>query len=101
MDEPERMDHEGARLDPDALLAQGAWMRRLALALAGRDGEDLVQETWLGILTRPVTRVERPRAWLAAALRNAARMRVRGEERRARREERAAREVSEPSTDEL
>ena len=33
-------------LDPAELLAQRAWMRRFAAALAGAEGEDLVQEAW-------------------------------------------------------
>ena len=87
--------------DPGELLAQRAWMQRLAAALAGAEGEDVVQETWLRLLTRPMPVLERPRAWLASALRNAARSRARGEERRRRREERAPIPENEPSTDEL
>src|SRR5688572_15136995 len=88
------------RQDPAELLAQRAWMRRFAAALAGGEGEDLAQDAWVRLLARPVPALTRPRAWLASVLRNAARMRTREHERRSARERRAAPEHA-PSTDEL
>jgi DNA-directed RNA polymerase specialized sigma24 family protein len=40
-------DSPSSPLDPAELLAQRAWMRRFAAALAGSDGEDLVQDAWV------------------------------------------------------
>jgi DNA-directed RNA polymerase specialized sigma24 family protein len=60
-------------------------MHRFAAALAGAEGDDLVQEAWGRILTGPAPALARPRAWLARVLRNAARMRLRGTVRRERR----------------
>jgi RNA polymerase sigma factor (sigma-70 family) len=86
---------------PDELLTHAAWMRRFATALAGADGEDLAQDAWVRVLTRPLPALERPRAWLASALRNAARSRARGAARRAQREAAHAGEPAEPSGAEL
>jgi DNA-directed RNA polymerase specialized sigma24 family protein len=88
-------------LDPSELLEQRAWMVRFAAALVGREGEDLVQETWVRLLQRPLPALQHPRAWLARVLRNAAGMGGRADERRRRREERVARPEAEPSTGEL
>jgi RNA polymerase sigma-70 factor (ECF subfamily) len=88
-------------LDPDELLAQRAWMRRFAAALAGAEGEDLVQEAWVRALTDRAPALARPRAWLAKVLRNAARMRKRGAVRREQREAQVAREEALAPTDEL
>ncbi|HEU4412383.1 MAG TPA: sigma-70 family RNA polymerase sigma factor [Polyangiaceae bacterium] len=94
------MPDNARALRPDELLAQAAWLRRLASALVGgaSDADDLVQETWLAALRRP-PRVDAPdgpepplRRWLAEVLRNAARMRVRGATRRVVRDERYAAE---------
>src|SRR6185503_11388300 len=83
-------DRPSPSLDPAELLAQRAWLQRFAAALAGAEGEDLVQDTWLRVLERPQTALARPHAW-----------RARAERRRARREEQAARPEAEPSTVEL
>ncbi|HEX6884569.1 MAG TPA: sigma-70 family RNA polymerase sigma factor [Planctomycetota bacterium] len=88
-------------LDPAELLAQRAWMRRFAAALAGAEGEDLVQEAWVRVLSGRAPALARPRAWLAHVLRNAARMQKRGALRREQREVQAAREEALASTDEL
>ncbi len=86
----------------EALLGDGAWMRRLAAALVGRDGDDLVQDTWLAVLRRRPRGLERPRAWLATVMKNAARMRARGGGRLREREALAARPPdAEPSAVDL
>ncbi|HEY8146753.1 MAG TPA: sigma factor, partial [Kofleriaceae bacterium] len=76
---------------PDALVAHAAWMRRLALALTGgeSDADDLVQDAWVAALRSPPEPGRAPRPWLAAVVRNAWRMRLRGEGRRRTREEAA------------
>src|SRR5262245_41183925 len=94
-------DRPSRPLDPAELLAQRAWMRRFAAALAGAEGEDLVQDAWVRVLSSGTPALARPRAWLAHVLRNAARMGQRGTVRREQREVRAAREEALSSTDEL
>ena len=78
----------------EALLAESAWLRRLATSLV-RDpaaAEDLVQETWLAALKNPPT-TDRPlRPWLRTVLENFVRMRARAEQSRAARERREARD---------
>ncbi|HEU5055137.1 MAG TPA: sigma-70 family RNA polymerase sigma factor, partial [Kofleriaceae bacterium] len=78
---------------PDALVAHAAWMRRLALALTGggeADADDLVQEAYVAALRNPPDPDRAPRPWLAEVVRNAWRMRLRGERRRRTREVGAA-----------
>jgi len=85
---------DGAReLRMDELLAHAGWVRSLAAALVGdaASAEDLVQDTWLAALHRPPPPDVPPRPWLARIVRNLARNRWRGEERRKRREIDAAR----------
>src|SRR6185436_11464176 len=94
-------DRPSCPLDPAELLAQRAWMRRFAAALAGAEGEDLVQEAWVRVLTTRAPALARPRAWLASVLLNAARMRKRGAVRREQREAEVAREEALAPTDEL
>ena len=94
-------DRPSPSLDPAELLAQRAWMRRFAAALAGAEGEDLVQDAWVRVLSAPDPALARPRAWLASVMRNAARMGQRGAIRREQREAQAAREEALASTDEL
>ncbi|NVB80962.1 MAG: sigma-70 family RNA polymerase sigma factor [Kofleriaceae bacterium] len=73
----------------EQLLADAAWLRRLALTLAGNetDADDLVQESWIAAWRRqPDT--DRPlRPWLAKVVRDVAGMKRRSERRRAVREE--------------
>lgn len=76
-------------------------MRRLGAALAGGEGEDLVQETWLVALAGPQRAVTHPRRWLATVMRNLARARARRDGRRERREEQREPRQAEPSTHEL
>lgn len=75
-------------MGPDALVAHAAWMRRLALALTGReaDADDLVQEAYVAALRSPPDPARAARPWLAEVVRNAWRMRLRGERRRRTRE---------------
>src|SRR5262245_2824470 len=94
-------DHPSRPLDPTELLVQRAWMRRFAAALAGAEGEDLVQEAWVRVLTARAPALAQPRAWLASVLRNAARMGKRAAVRREQREAQAAREEALAPTDEL
>lgn len=87
--EPDRDDAKVARL-----LEEAPWLRRLAGRIDRTHAEDLAQEVLLAALVAPAPR-GRLRAWLAGILRNLARETRRGEMRRARREERAARQDGE------
>jgi RNA polymerase sigma-70 factor (ECF subfamily) len=81
------------------LLQQRAWVRSLALVLA-RDSnaaDDLEQDTWARAIERPPARGGTPRAWLATVMRRLRSDDLRGEGRRRRREEAAARPEAEPS----
>lgn len=96
------MDASAANLE--ALLAQQAWMQRLARRLvldeAARD--DLVQSAWLDLLKRPPRPGAGLRGFLATLLRRRAAKRKRESTRRERRERgHAPRESSLPSPDEL
>src|SRR5262245_9221233 len=81
-----------ARAELDALLAQVAWVRRLALQLAGHgsDAEDAAQTTWLLALRHPPREPERARGFLRRTLRNAVQMQTRAERRRQGREQAVA-----------
>ncbi|HLQ37002.1 MAG TPA: sigma-70 family RNA polymerase sigma factor, partial [Planctomycetota bacterium] len=77
---------------PTSLLAQLGWLRALASQLA-RDphrADDATQDTWAAALASGGV-VARPRAWLAAVLRNCLRQQARGERARAQRQQQAAR----------
>lgn len=74
---------------PEQLLADAAWLKRLAVTLAGNetDADDLVQESWIAAWKRRPD-PERPlRPWLAKVIRDVAGMKRRSERRRAAREE--------------
>lgn len=91
--------------DPENLLAHAAWLRRLAFHLV-RDGataDELVQDTWSAALDRPPAADRPVRPWLRRVLTNAARLRWRGERRRAAREQAFGElaETAAPSADEL
>ena len=75
-------------MTPEALLAEAAWLRRLALTLAGDpdDAEDLVQESWIAAWRREPDASRPLRPWLAKVVRDRSRMRRRAEARRVRRE---------------
>ncbi|MFO1076751.1 MAG: sigma-70 family RNA polymerase sigma factor [Planctomycetota bacterium] len=79
-------------LDPvaDSLLVHATFVRRLARALAGADGDDLAQDTWTAALQAPRGEVHNPRGWLASIARNLAKNVARGDARRRRREARVA-----------
>jgi RNA polymerase sigma-70 factor (ECF subfamily) len=87
----------------DVLLQHSRWVRTLAESLTRDPGlaEDIVQETWVSALRRGPEDDRSPRGWLATLLRRHLRQVRRGEERRALREERHARELSQPSASEL
>ena len=91
-----------APLDPQALLEQAPWLRRLARELVtdAASADDLLQDAWVAWLerTRPV---DDPPGWFAGTLRNLARHRHRGRARRAVREQAAARHEREPDTSDL
>jgi RNA polymerase sigma factor (sigma-70 family) len=76
----------------EELLAEAAWLRELAVRLAGDAdaADDLVQETWMAAMRGAPERRESARPWLATVLRNAWRMRARSEGRRSAREQAAA-----------
>jgi RNA polymerase sigma factor (sigma-70 family) len=76
---------------PEQLLADAAWLKRLAVTLAGNeaDADDLVQESWIAAWKRNPD-AERPlRPWLAKVVRDVAGMKRRSERRRVAREEAA------------
>lgn len=82
-----------SRPDLAALLAEDAWLRRLARVLVADESraDDLVQDTWTAALRHPPTDTGRPRAWLGTVIRNLARRGHRTDERVRRREQAAAR----------
>jgi RNA polymerase sigma factor (sigma-70 family) len=82
-------------IDPERLLAQTAWVRRLALSLTRDEAsaDDLVQETFVAALRRPPPDAQQDaslRAWIAHVLRNLAFRRKREEYRREQRERQRA-----------
>lgn len=84
-------------------LADLPWLQRLAVALASDadEADDLVQDTLIAAWRRPPADHAQPlRPWLATVLRNAFRMRRRSGERRAQREQSAARASGAPAADE-
>lgn len=82
------------------LLAQAAWVRRLAGSLVRDDSlaDDLTQEAWVAALRHPPQQGRPLRPWLAEVLRNLVRMRARGERRRQAREARTQSTESVDST---
>lgn len=91
------MEGERSTATVEELLAEAGWLRRLAVRLAGDAdvADDVVQETFIAAMRRAPERGESVRPWLATVLRNALRMRARGEGRR------AAREQAVPASDEV
>ncbi|MDH3593015.1 MAG: sigma-70 family RNA polymerase sigma factor, partial [Planctomycetota bacterium] len=81
------------RPDPDALLAQEAFLRAIARPLVEDESQvdDVVQETWLKALEKPPRRRASLRSWLATVARNVALKTRRARTRRDRRERAAAR----------
>jgi RNA polymerase sigma-70 factor (ECF subfamily) len=94
-----------APIDPELLLRQTGWLRRLALELLGdpQRAEDVLQDTWLAALRRPPEvggDERRLRAWLARVVRNLSLHTKRGEAHRSAREKRSARPERQPSVEE-
>jgi len=89
--------------EPETLLQHAQFLRGLARGLLGASDQagDVVQQTWLAALENGPRQPEKARAWLATTLRNFVRMSYRGQARRIRREEVAARPESVVSTDEI
>jgi len=79
--------------DPARIAAEAAWVRRLALAVAGdlHAGEDISQEALLAAAMPTPSRPRDLRAWITGVVQNLTRLRRRSEVRRATREERVAR----------
>ncbi|HEV7554567.1 MAG TPA: RNA polymerase sigma factor [Kofleriaceae bacterium] len=73
---------------PAQLLADLAWLRRLAFALAGDsdDADDLVQESWIAAWQRRPATDRSLRPWLGKVVRDVAAMKRRGNDRRRVRE---------------
>jgi RNA polymerase sigma-70 factor (ECF subfamily) len=74
------------------LRAHAAWLRRLAIRLAGHgaDGDDAVGDTLTAAVARPPARREALRPWLATVLRNFLRLQARSRRNRSQREEAVA-----------
>jgi len=87
--------------DPQQLLQNAGWMRGLARSLVSGEetADDLVQETWLSALGTPPRDAGALRPWLARTLRNAARLRHRGDAARASREADVARNEADAGGD--
>ncbi len=85
---------------PELLSEHASSLRGLARRLLGdaHAAEDVVQETWITALERPPRTLERFGSWLRAVARGLALRRLRGEDRRRRREQRGARaEAGDPA----
>jgi len=98
-------DARGARggATADALLAQRAWLRRLAgsLVVDAAAADDLAQQALLVALQQPPAHAAHPRAWLATVVRRLAQRVGLGDARRDARERTAAPRESLPAADEV
>jgi RNA polymerase sigma-70 factor (ECF subfamily) len=99
------METNPRSIGADALLAEMAWVQRLARSLV-RDtnlADDVAQDAWLVALERPPHARSGPgrRAWLARVTRTLARQSMRSDARRTLREHGAARNESEASAGEI
>lgn len=83
------------RLDGEGLLADAAWLRRIARGLVGDAaiGDDLAQEAWTKLIGKR-RRPERLRPYLVGMVKKLALEERRGARRRSRHEEMAAREAT-------
>lgn len=70
----------------DSLLVHASFVQRLARGLAGQDGDDLAQDTWVQALAADPTDLRRERGWLATVAANLWRNHRRGAVRRQQRE---------------
>jgi len=85
-----------------ALLAETAWLKRLARRMIGEeDADDVVQDACAAALASGPRDPSRLRGWLASVVRNAARQRYRDRMRRLRREAAAARGEAAPEGDDV
>jgi RNA polymerase sigma factor (sigma-70 family) len=90
-------------MDPDLLLSELGWTRRLALGLVGGDAaeaEDVAQDTWLATLRVRPSRRRPLRPWLRQVAMNLVRGRARGARRRQARERDAAADQAAAATPE-
>ncbi len=90
-------------IDPEELLREATWVRRLAerLLVDPDQVDEVVQQTWLTALRRRSRPPRSLRAWLGGVLRNTIHHERRGNERRRRREHAAAVDEATPSAAEL
>ena len=88
----------GPHLTPETMLQHAGWIRSIARALLRDDSraEDVVQQTWLAALERPLRDPAAIRAWLSRVVRNLSLRARRSEERLRRREMAAARPEAQP-----
>ncbi|MCP5022533.1 MAG: sigma-70 family RNA polymerase sigma factor [bacterium] len=89
-------------IDPQEVLRQAPWLRRLARRLVGdsNQADDLIQDACVVLLDRP-SGIADPVGWFAGTLRNLARRSRRSDTRRRDREQRSARGEAGISTDAL
>jgi RNA polymerase sigma-70 factor (ECF subfamily) len=89
--------------EPEQILEQSAWMRRIALALVhdAAMADDVVQTAWLRAVEHRTELHASPRGWLARVVRNLASKERRGERRREQREHAVARPEALPPTDDI
>ena len=89
--------------DPHALLEHDDFLRALArgLVLDEARADDVVQQAWIAAIERGPDRPASLRAWLATAVRRLAWKLRRGEGRRERHEQSAARREATPSVEEI
>ena len=88
------MSAEGRPIRIEELLDHAAWLRRLALQLAGGRADladDVVQDAWVAALERPHEPLRSPRHWLAQVVRNALHQHARRDAARKERERSSAR----------
>lgn len=97
------MENVPFAVNPENLLSHADFIRKLARSLLEDEhrAEDVAQETWMAAIKNPPEAGRPLRGWLAALVRNFARMTMREEGRRSRREKAAARPGTVRSTEEV
>lgn len=90
-------------LNPETLLSHTGFVRNIALSLLQDENraDDAAQETWLAVVKHPPLDVVSVRDWLATVTKNFARVGIREERRRRKRERIAARSEVVRSTGEI